>query len=83
MKKTEGARMICQDCQVEIHCEKIVFQGEERLSWRNADGSAHYSIEENRLVHTPTMRTKYDVELMEVKDRLERIEKELGIVRVE
>lgn len=81
--KQEGDRKICHDCDVEIHVEKRNDSFGERLSWRNADGSAHFTIEEGQLVHTPTKTTKHDIWRQEIEDRLERIEKELGIVRVE
>ena len=79
--KKEGDRKICLECSVEIHVEKRNDSFGERLSWRNADGSAHFTIEEGQLIHTPT--NKKDGWKMEIEDRLERIEKELGIVRVE
>ena len=83
--KREGDRRICQECEIEIHVVRINDSFGERLRWSNPDGSAHFSVDEEtkQYVHTPTVKTKNDIWRMEIEDRLERIEKELGIVRVE
>ena len=88
--KKEGDRKICEYCKaqgitIEIHCAKIMFKGEEKLSWRNPDGSAHfdYNPDIDGYEHVPTRRTMEDVRFMELEDRVDRIEKLVGIVRVE
>lgn len=87
--KQEGDRKICQECKdngidIEIVCKKITFQGEDRLSWRNPDGSAHFNVEEDQdgkitFVHTPTVLTAEEIWKSEIEDRLSRIERSLGI----
>ena len=42
----EGQKQICPDCKadgrdIEIHAENKPYQGQDRLSWRNPDGSSH------------------------------------------
>lgn len=90
MQKQEGQRMICPECKangidIEIVCKKIVFQGEERLSWRNPDSSAHFNPEEDQFgkvtfVHTPTVLTSEEIWKSEIEDRLARVERQLGIM---
>lgn len=87
MIKQEGARMICKFCQsnginAEIICKKMK---DGRLSWRNADGSSHFSAEDDgkgnvTFVHTPTIGTAEDIKFQEIDDRLGRIERQLGIM---
>jgi len=91
--KKEGDRKICQECKangidIEIVCKKITFQGEERLSWRNPDGSPHFNVEEDgsgkvTFIHTPTVLTPQEVRMMEFEERLARVERSLGIQCVE
>lgn len=83
--KKEGDRKVCVDCQIEVHVERIVFRGEERLSWRNPDGSAHFEYDEEKktFLHTPTKSTPQDIRIEEIEERLARCERQLGIVRVE
>ena len=96
--KKEGDRKICQECKskginIEIVCKKITFKGEERLSYRNPDGSAHFDIELDDngqpkldkkgyviLTHTPTIKTELDIWKEEMEDRMRRVEKEVGII---
>jgi len=82
--KKEGDRKICQECQIEIHVRKVTDSFGERLRWSNPDGSSHFMVDEetHQYVHTPTKATKSDLRFEEIEDRLARIEKELGIVRV-
>ena len=87
--KKEGDRKICQFCKlqginVEIVCKKVKYQGEERLSWRNADSSPHFSPVEDKdgrvtFEHTPTVRTELQVWQEEMEERIRRVEREVGI----
>lgn len=91
--KKEGDRKICQFCKLqginsEIVCKLVKYQGEERLSWRNADGSSHFSPVEDKdghvtFEHTPTIRTQLDIWQQEMEERIRRIEREVGIVCLE
>ena len=80
--KKEGDRKICVECQIEIHVERKVDTMGERLSWRNPDGSAHFSLEDGQFVHTPTKYTTNDLRIMELEDRISRLERQIGIERV-
>ena len=90
MSKKEGDRKICPECKaeginIEIICKKITFKGEERLSWRNPDGSAHFDPVENpdktvTFVHVPTVFTPLEIWQQEIEERLARIERTSGII---
>ena len=56
-------RKICQECKIEIHQEVKSYNGEEKLSWRNPDGSPHYFFEDGKFVHTPTRDGYLEVRL--------------------
>jgi hypothetical protein len=87
--KQEGDRKICQFCKLqgintEIICKKIIFEGEERLSWRNPDGSAHFSPIEDKdhhvtFEHTPTVKTALEVWQMEIEEKIREIQRQVGI----
>lgn len=81
MLKQEGATMICKKCNVQVKCVKITFQGEERLSWRNWDGSAHYGKNEEtgEIEHYPIVKSVLEIWQQEVEERLMRIERQMGI----
>lgn len=81
-QKQEGARKICKDCNTQIICKRITFQGEERLSWRNPDGSAHfeYNEETKQFDHTPTTLTSDQVWKSEIEERLVFLERQFGKV---
>jgi hypothetical protein len=88
--KREGDRKICSECQVnginiEIVCKKITFKGDERLSWRNPDGSPHFDFVEHldgtvTYPHTPTVLTPLEVWQSEIEERLASIERSTGII---
>lgn len=79
MLKEEGARMVCKTCQVEIHCKRM---HDDRLSWRNADGSSHWikNEETGQFEHCPTKMTPMEVWQSEIEERLARIERQMGIM---
>lgn len=81
MLKEEGATMHCKKCDVQLKCKRITFQGEERLSWRNWDGSAHYGKNEEtgEIEHYPIVKTALEGWQMEMEERIIRIERSLGI----
>jgi len=88
--KKEGDRKICEECKsqginIEIVCKRIIFKGEERLSFRNPDGSAHFNPIEQPdgsivFEHTPTIKTPLEVWQDEVEERISKIERQLGRV---
>ena len=78
--KQEGDRRICKECNVEIHVERRNDSFGERLSWRNADGSAHFSKDGEQIIHTPTKSTPEDVWKEEIEERLLKMERKLGIM---
>ena len=85
MKWKEGDTYICKKCNTQVRVKKIQFQGDERLSHRNPDGSPHFYYDEDKkeYKHTPTKMTEDDVWKMEMEERVSRLERENGIVRVE
>lgn len=82
MLKQEGQTIICKKCNVQIKCKKITFQGEERLSWRNWDGSAHFgkNVETGETEHYPIVKTALEGWQMEIEDRISRVERQVGIM---
>lgn len=82
MLKEEGATMHCNKCDVQLKCKRITFQGEERLSWRNWDGSAHYGKNEDtgEIEHYPIKKTQLEGWQMEIEDRIARVERQVGIM---
>lgn len=83
--KKEGDRKICKECNIEIHVAKLRYQGEERLSWRNPDGTSHFEYleDEKKFVHTPTVLTPLEMWQSEIEERIVRVERMNGIVRVD
>jgi len=82
MLKEEGATMVCTKCNVKLKCKRITFQGEEGLSWRNWDGSAHYGKNEEtgQIEHYPIVKTELEIWQQEIEERLIRAERQLGIM---
>ena len=78
MSKKEGDRKICQVCNVEIVCKLM---RDDRLSWRNADSSAHFYKDEitGEFIHTPTILTPEEVWKAEIEERLARLERINGV----
>lgn len=67
-------RKVCRQCLVEIQQIIVEFQGNERKSWRNVDGSPHYYYEDGKFIHTPT---QYGV----IMEFLKRQQQEIKLIR--
>jgi len=66
-------RKICQQCRIEIHTERVEFNGDEKYSWRNPDGSPHFFYEDGQFIHTPTQWGYLDVRLKEIEAKLDSV----------
>lgn len=83
--KKEGDRKLCTECQIEIHVRKINDRFGERLRWCNPDGSPHFYFDEEtgNFEHMPTKASAEDIRIDELEERVSRLERQIGIVRVE
>lgn len=66
-------RKICQECKIEIHQEVKSYNGEEKMSWRNPDGSPHFYYEDGKFIHTPTQFGYFAVILKEINSKLDAV----------